>query len=195
MIVLLLFILLLLLWSNYEGLDTQENTLLQEIKRKTPVSNLSSKKENIHILPDDNRHFPQDSDDNDLMEDYYLLCDIDLLKNDDYNCETEIHKEVVPLSFMSHHIIEGQDDHQQELRENQELEDNLPTRLFPQYAHYEGKQIFGSSKKKKYTSVLLSQKDTEKVTKNALLEIERTKKGERGGDFEWRSPGLKGIHL
>ena len=66
MIVLLLFILLLLLWSNYEGLDTQENTLLQEIKRKTPVSNLSSKKENIHILPDDNRHFPQDNDDDDL---------------------------------------------------------------------------------------------------------------------------------
>jgi len=65
MIFLLLFILLLLLCSNYEGLDTQENTLLQEIKRKTPGSNLSSKKENKPILPDDNRHFPQDNDDDD----------------------------------------------------------------------------------------------------------------------------------
>jgi len=126
------------------------------------------------------------------MKDYYLLCDIDLLENDDYNCETEIHKELVPLSFMSHHIIEGQDDHQQELQENQELEDNLPIDLFPLYAHYEGKQIIGSSKKKENTSVLLSQKDTEKVTKDALLEIERTKKGLIGGDFKWRSPGITG---
>ena len=198
MIFLLLFILLLLLWSNYEGLDTQENVLLQEIvKRKIPLSNRSSsKKENIHISPDNNRLLPQDSDDDsDLMDDYYLLCDIDLLKNDDYNCETRIQKELIPVSFMSHHIIEGQDDYQQELQENQELEDNLPTRRFPQYEYSEGKQIIGSSEKKEYTSVLLSQEDTQKVTENALLEIKRTEQGELGGDFEWRSPGIIGINL